>query len=190
MRDHTSWVPCGIGIKIEGLLNSCFWISLHQGTFSILCSRIQGCMLSLMNEVDRCVASDTCFVWNAKPCFPTQCSLVIPANPRCWFLSFVFLAWCWFLGYFTLLLFNFGVASVLVVLHQNFELDSIWILKEQEVHELIISFYKNLYPEYEGWRQWTENLFCSFLSVWWVEDGWKSNLPKRRYWWPFMMWMQ
>ena len=40
---------------IKGILKSWFWISLHQGTLSILCSRIQGYMLSLMNEVDPCL---------------------------------------------------------------------------------------------------------------------------------------
>ena len=52
LRDHFSRVPCGIGILIRGILKSCFWISLHQGTLSILCSKIQGYMLSIMNEVD------------------------------------------------------------------------------------------------------------------------------------------
>ena len=52
LRDHTSWVPCGIEMKAKGILKSWFWISLHQGTISILCSRIQGYMLSFMNEVD------------------------------------------------------------------------------------------------------------------------------------------
>ena len=52
LRDHTSWALCGIEMKIRVILMSWFWISLHQGTLSILCSRIQGYMLSLMNEVD------------------------------------------------------------------------------------------------------------------------------------------
>ena len=39
---------------IRGILKSYFLISLHQGTLSILCSIIQGYMLSLMNEVDPC----------------------------------------------------------------------------------------------------------------------------------------
>ena len=55
LRDHTSWAPCGIEIKIKGVLKSWFWISLHQGTLSILCSRIQGYKLSIMNEVDPCL---------------------------------------------------------------------------------------------------------------------------------------
>ena len=52
LRDHTSWAPCGIEMKIKGILKYWFWISLHQGTLPILWSRIQGYMLSLMNEVD------------------------------------------------------------------------------------------------------------------------------------------
>ena len=38
---------------------------------SILCSRIQSCMLSLMNEVDPYVTFAACFVWDAKMDFPT-----------------------------------------------------------------------------------------------------------------------
>ena len=49
-----------------------FWISLHQGTLSVLCFRIQGYMFSLMNEVDSCVASIVGFVWDTKPIFPTR----------------------------------------------------------------------------------------------------------------------
>ena len=56
-------------MKIEGILKSCFWISLHQGTLSVLCSKIQGYMLSLMNEVDPCVTSTAFFVWDAKQFF-------------------------------------------------------------------------------------------------------------------------
>ena len=52
LRDHISWTPCGIEMKIKDILKSWFWISQHQGTLSILCSRIQDYMLSLMNEVD------------------------------------------------------------------------------------------------------------------------------------------
>ena len=37
---------------IRGILKSCFLISLHEGTLSIFCSRIQGYMLFLLNEVD------------------------------------------------------------------------------------------------------------------------------------------
>ena len=58
-------------MKMEGILKSCFWISLHQGMFSLLCSRIQDYMLSLMNKVDSCVAFAVGFVWDAKPVFPT-----------------------------------------------------------------------------------------------------------------------
>ena len=69
MRDHSSWAPNGIGMKIEGILKSCFWILLHQGMLSFLCSKIQGYMLSIMNEVDSCVASTVDFVWDAKLVF-------------------------------------------------------------------------------------------------------------------------
>ena len=76
LRDHTSWAPCGIGMLIRGILKSLFWILLHQGTLAILCSRIQGYMLSLMNEVNLCfVVSAVCFVWDAKPDFATKSTL-------------------------------------------------------------------------------------------------------------------
>ena len=52
LRDHSSRAPYGIGVLIRGILKSYFWISLHQGMLFILCSRIQGYMLSLMNKVD------------------------------------------------------------------------------------------------------------------------------------------
>ena len=42
---------------------------------SVLCSRIQGYMLPLVNEVDPCVASAAGFVWDAKPIFPTHITL-------------------------------------------------------------------------------------------------------------------
>jgi len=38
---------------------------------TLLCSRIQGYMLSLINKIDPCVAFVACFVWDAKPVFPT-----------------------------------------------------------------------------------------------------------------------
>ena len=61
MRDHTSLAQCKIEMKIVGLLRiqsiSCFWFLLNQGKLSILCSRIQDCMLSLMKKIDPCVAS-------------------------------------------------------------------------------------------------------------------------------------
>ena len=59
-------------MEIEGILKSCLWILLHQGMFSLLCSKIQGYMLSLMNEVDPCVTSAVGFIWDAKPVFPTD----------------------------------------------------------------------------------------------------------------------
>ena len=52
LKDHSSWTPYGIGMLIRGILKSWFWSLLHQGTLFILCSRIQGYLLSLMNEVD------------------------------------------------------------------------------------------------------------------------------------------
>ena len=55
LRDQSSRAPRGIGMLIKGILKSCFWISLHQGMLSILCSRIHGYMLSLINEVDPCL---------------------------------------------------------------------------------------------------------------------------------------
>ena len=78
LRDHSSWATCGIGMKIEGILKFCFWILLPQGTFSLLCSRIQDYMLSLMNEVDPCVTFAVGFVWDAKPIFPTSISMLMP----------------------------------------------------------------------------------------------------------------
>ena len=78
LRDHTSWALCGIEIKIKGILKSCFWISLRQGMLSILCSRIQGYMISLMNEVDPCLLLPLCvFVWDAKPNFPSVITLEV-----------------------------------------------------------------------------------------------------------------
>ena len=55
LRDHTSWAACGIEMKIKGILKFWLWISLHQGTLSIMYSRIQGYMLSFMNKVDPCL---------------------------------------------------------------------------------------------------------------------------------------
>ena len=39
---------------------------------SLLCPRIHGYMLALINEVDPCVAFIVGFVWDAKPIFPTD----------------------------------------------------------------------------------------------------------------------
>ena len=36
LRDHSSWALCGIWMKIEGFLKSCFLILLYQGTLSFL----------------------------------------------------------------------------------------------------------------------------------------------------------
>ena len=66
MRDHTSWAPCGIEMKIKGILKWWFWISLHQGTLPILCSRIQGYMLSFMNEVDPCLLLPPCVLYEIQ----------------------------------------------------------------------------------------------------------------------------
>ena len=72
LRDHTSWALCGIGMKIKGILKSCFWISLHQGTPSCsLFLKLRNSMLSHMNEVDPCVAFAMGFVWDEKLVFPT-----------------------------------------------------------------------------------------------------------------------
>ena len=49
-------------MKIEGIFKFCFLISLHQDTLSLLYSKIQGYMLSLMNEVNSCVAFAVSFV--------------------------------------------------------------------------------------------------------------------------------
>ena len=70
VKTSVYWVTTR-SVERTHILKSCFLILLHQGTFSLLCSRIQGYLLSLMNKVDPCVASATCFVWNAKPVFPT-----------------------------------------------------------------------------------------------------------------------
>ena len=66
LRDHTSWVPCGIEMKAKGILKSWFWISLHQGTISILCSRIQGYMLSFINEVDPFLLLPLCVLYEIQ----------------------------------------------------------------------------------------------------------------------------
>ena len=66
LRDHTSWAPCGIEMKIKDILKSWFWISLHQGTLSILCSKIQGYMLSLMNEVYPCLLLSLCALYEMQ----------------------------------------------------------------------------------------------------------------------------
>ena len=52
LRYHTSWTPCGIEMKIKGILNSWFWISLHQGY-----------MLSFMNEVDPWLLLSLCVLY-------------------------------------------------------------------------------------------------------------------------------
>ena len=51
---------------IRGILKSWFLISLHQGTLSILCSRIQAYMLSLMNEVDSCLLLPLCVLYEMQ----------------------------------------------------------------------------------------------------------------------------
>ena len=71
------WAPCGIGMNINGILKFCFWITLHQGTLSFLCSRIQGYMLSLMNKVDPCIAPAMDIVWDAKPIFLTSATCLL-----------------------------------------------------------------------------------------------------------------
>ena len=66
LRDHTSWAPYGIEMKIKGILKFWLWISLHQGTLSILYSRIQGYMLSFMNEVDPCLLLPLCVLYEIQ----------------------------------------------------------------------------------------------------------------------------
>ena len=66
LRDHTSWAPCGIRMKIRGILKSWFWFSLHQGMLSILCSKIQGYMLSFMNEVDLWLLLPLCVLYEMQ----------------------------------------------------------------------------------------------------------------------------
>ena len=66
LRDHSPWAPCGIGMLIRGILKSCFWISLHQGTLSILCFRIQVYMLSLMKKVDSCLLLPLCVLYEMQ----------------------------------------------------------------------------------------------------------------------------
>ena len=66
LRDHTSWAPCEIEMKIKGILKSWFWISLHWGTLSIFCSRIQGYMLSLMNEVNPWLLLPLCVLYEIQ----------------------------------------------------------------------------------------------------------------------------
>ena len=39
---------------------------MYQGTLSILCSRIQGYMLSLMNEVDPCLLLLLCILYEVQ----------------------------------------------------------------------------------------------------------------------------
>ena len=53
-------------MKIKDILKSWFWILLHQGTLSILCSKIQGYMLSLMNEVYPCLLLSLCVLYEMQ----------------------------------------------------------------------------------------------------------------------------
>ena len=66
LKDHTSGAPCGIEMKIKGILESWFWISLHQGTLSILYSRNRGYMLSLMIEVDPWLLLSLCVLYEIQ----------------------------------------------------------------------------------------------------------------------------
>ena len=72
LRDHSFRAPCRIELKIRGILKSWFWISLHQGMFSILCSKIQGYMLSLMNEVDPWLLLPLCVLYEMQNQFFQQ----------------------------------------------------------------------------------------------------------------------
>ena len=75
LRDHTSWAPCGIEMKIKGILKSRFWNALHQGTHPFLYSRIHGYMF-IFHDWSKSVfvASAVYFVWDTKPDFPTMVS--------------------------------------------------------------------------------------------------------------------
>ena len=55
LRYYTSWAPCGIEMKIKDILNSWFWISLHQGY-----------MLSFMNEVDPWLLFPLCVLYGIQ----------------------------------------------------------------------------------------------------------------------------
>ena len=66
LRDHTSWASCRIEMKIKGILKFWFWISLYQGTLSILYSRIQGYMLSFMNEVNLYLLLPLCVLYEIQ----------------------------------------------------------------------------------------------------------------------------
>ena len=77
LRDHSSRALCGIEMLIKGILKSCFWISLHQGMFSIFYSRIQGYVLYLMNEVDSCLLLPLCVLYEMQNQFLQQGMLYI-----------------------------------------------------------------------------------------------------------------
>ena len=96
LGDHPSWAPYGIGMRIEDILKFCFWISLNQCMLSLLCSRIQGYMLSLMNEVDPYVASAVGFVWDAKPIFFNTFMLALSILRLITTLSVVVVNWLTF----------------------------------------------------------------------------------------------
>ena len=59
-------------MMIKGILKSWCWISQYQGTFSILCSRIQGYMLSLLNEVDSYLLLLLCVLYDMQNQFLQQ----------------------------------------------------------------------------------------------------------------------
>ena len=67
-----------LGWRLKVFSSFFFLILLPQGTFSLLCSKIQDYMLSLINKVDPCVTSAIGFVWDAKPIFPTSISMLMP----------------------------------------------------------------------------------------------------------------
>ena len=80
LRYYTSIALCGFKMNINGILKSLFWISLHQGMLSILCSRIQGCMLFLINEVD---------LWSLHPlCVLYEMQNKIFQQRKPWWLHF------------------------------------------------------------------------------------------------------
>ena len=55
-----------LGCWLEVFSSLVFWISLHQGTLFILCSKIQGYLLSLMNEVDPWLLLPLCILYDMQ----------------------------------------------------------------------------------------------------------------------------
>ena len=68
----TDWETTLLGYHVElrwrlkVFLSLDFWISLHQGTLSILCFKIQGYMFSFMNKVDSCSLLPLCILYEIQ----------------------------------------------------------------------------------------------------------------------------